>query len=173
MFEEDGVMFKQTITYDPNAKEAVINVPAHLDRISISVVVGEVTTTTVTDTSCVVEDTPADLDVTTEFSKNKTDSDGNITPTKPKVFKIYTDLGSMSNEEKENLSDGTRKACEGKEIHKTKVEEVDEATFNEMKNEQSIVTSRRMSNNFLMRQSESTCTNRTVYVQIFNISTYI
>ena len=73
MFEEDGVMFKQTITYDPNAKEAVINVPAHLDRISISVVVGEVTTTTVTDTSCVVEDTPADLDVTTEFSKNNPD----------------------------------------------------------------------------------------------------
>ena len=166
VFEEDGVFFRQTIKYDPNAKEALISVPAHLDRISISVVVNEVTTTIITDSSCVVEDTPSDLDVTSEFSKNKTFCNGDITPAKPKVFKIYTDLGSMSNEEKGKLSEGTREACEGKEIHKTKVEEVDETTFNEMKNEQSIVISRRMSSDFLMRShlTQSTCTNRTVNI---------
>ena len=58
VFEEENEIFRQTITYDPVNKEAIITVPAHLDRIRISVVVGVETTTTVTDVSCYVESTP-------------------------------------------------------------------------------------------------------------------
>ena len=57
-FQEGNEIYRQTITYDPVNKEAIITVPAHLDRIGISVVVGVETTTTVTDGSCYVESTP-------------------------------------------------------------------------------------------------------------------
>ena len=99
-----------------------------------------------------------DLDVTTAFSQNKTDSDGTITPSKPKVYKVYTDLGEMTIDEIATLSETTREACKEKAIHKTKVEEIDENTFNQLKNDESITTSR--ASNFITRQS--TCTDRKV-----------
>ena len=99
-----------------------------------------------------------DLDVTTAFSQNKTDSDGTITPSKPKVYKVYTDLGEMTKDEIATLSETTREACKEKAIHKTKVEEIDENTFNQLKNDESITTSR--ASNFITRQS--TCTDRKV-----------
>ena len=61
-FEEDGVVYQQKIEYDPKTKEAVISVPEHLDRMAITVVVGEEKTAIVTETSCMIEDTPDDLD---------------------------------------------------------------------------------------------------------------
>ena len=103
--------------------------------------VGEKTTAVVSESSCVVEDTPDDLDVE-EFSNNKTDTNGTITSSKPKVYKIYTDLGEMTTEEKEKLSEGTKNACGSKAIHKTKVEQVDEDTFNNFKESQGIASTR-------------------------------
>ena len=147
-FEENGVIYQQEIKYDPEAKEAVITVPAHGDRKAISVVVGEKTTAVVSDTSCVIEDTPDDLDVD-EFSNNKTETNGTISASKPKVYKIYTDLGEMSAEEQESLSEGTKNACGSKAIHKTKVETVDEETFNNFKKSQGI-SSMRTVNGFSM-----------------------
>ena len=162
VFEEDGVVYRQNIEYDPNTKEATITVPAHLDRIAISVVVGEEKTTVVSDTSCVVEDTPSDLDVTSFGRRTRQASeDGEITPSKPKKFKVYTDLGEMTSEEQAQLSEGTKNACKGKPIHKTKIEEVDEATFNQLKRNNSLtISTARNDINNLGRQN--TCSDTRV-----------
>ena len=158
-FEENGVIYQQEIKYDPEAKEAVITVPAHGDRKAISVVVGEKTTAVVSESSCVVEDTPDDLDVE-EFSNNKTDTNGTITSSKPKVYKIYTDLGEMTTEEKEKLSEGTKNACGSKAIHKTKVEQVDEETFNNFKESQGIASTRTLDGFSLARKRSMSRSSR-------------
>ena len=162
VFEENGVVYRQSIEYDPNTKEATITVPAHLDRIAISVVVGEEKTTVVSDTSCVVEDTPSDLDVTSFGRRTRQASkDGEITPSKPKKFKVYTDLGEMTADEQAQLSEGTKNACKGKPIHKTKIEEVDEATFNQLKGNNSLtISTARNDINNLGRQN--TCSDMRV-----------
>ena len=64
----------------------------------------------------------------------------------------------MTNDEIATLSETTREICKGKSIHKTKVEEIDENTFNQLKNDESVTTSG--ASNFIKRQS--TCSNRGV-----------
>ena len=61
----------------------------------------------------------------------------------------------MSSDEIATLSETTKEACQGKAIHKSKVEEVDEDTFNQLKYDQSVTTSR--ARDVLSRQS--TCTD--------------
>ena len=156
-FVENGVVYQQKIRYDPDSKEAVITVPAHGDRIAVSVVVGEEKTVVVSESTCIVEETPDDLDVS-EFANNKTDDNGTVTPSKPKVYKIYTDLGEMTEEEIENLSEGVKSACEGKSIHKTKIEEVDESMFNQLKSSEEITSSTRVNH----EKFRNTCSNLTV-----------
>ena len=115
----------------------MITVPEHVDRVSVTVVVGENTTTTVSEASCVIEATPADLDVTS-FSINRSDTNGAVSVPRARVFKIYKDLGEISAEERRNLPKSTREACKGKPIHKTEIEIVTEETFLQMKNKTDI-----------------------------------
>ena len=142
-FEEDGIVYQQKTAYNPVTKEATISVPAHLDRKAVSVIIGKDVTTTVSDSSCIIEETARDLDVTSFGSSTKNDTDGIVTQPKPKVYKIYTDLGELSDQEKQSLPQSTLTACKGRSIRNTKIEVVDEATFIKLKAEKG-VTSRKI-----------------------------
>ena len=154
-FEEEGELYQQTVEYNPVTEEADIRVPAHRDRIGVRVLVGKNMTATVLENNCIIEDTQKDVNISF-FSVSKVDKDGVISQSRPKVYRIYTDLGEMETGEVEKLSSSIKKACETKSIHKVQINQVNQTIFEAMKEDQTVTTQVRQS------RSSSSCSKISV-----------
>jgi len=136
IFEENGETYEQKDSYNPDTKEAVFTVPAHGDypatkfvmqgRSSDSPVAGKMIVST--ETECSFEDMPEEIVPENMMIENR---GGKVTrQTKEvKVYRIRSEIRSVTEEEKENLSESMKSECAGKRVVTSSIETVDEDEY--------------------------------------------
>ena len=162
-FEENGETFEQKDSYNPNTKEAVVEVPAHGNYpattfimqggSSNSPVAGKMIVST--ETACSLEDLP-DLiipeNMDTETRKRKDIRQTNAV----KIYQIRSDTREVTEEEKEGLSESMKSECAGKMVLTSSIETVSEEDFANSFNR----SLKRVNNNDILQEgSRSGCTN--------------
>ena len=156
-FVENGTSYEHTISYDPINEEAIITVPAHLDRVAVNIIVNAEQMVTATSDLCIVEDTPEDMDPANFADERSAATSPEEIEADERVKQYFvSSIGAeLTEAEKEELSESAKRACEGRPIAWSTRESVEVEQFNNLQNNEGRVLVTDQSNSRQKRQLQT------------------
>ena len=129
---EGDTIIVQENSYNPDTREYTMKVPAHGDRVAVTIIIGEQKMATVFNEYCIVTTPPADFSVAGVGGGETPDDVKEIDGSDLIIeYSFDQDAGELSSEERENLPLSVQVACANKLIRNTDTKPADESTFNE------------------------------------------
>ena len=132
IFVEGDEIVEQKESYNPDAKELTLSVPAHGKNVALKAIIGVDKMVTSYDNYCVLGDPPADFTPEVSERSRSTDNvDEFDSNSVQKVYSFNVVQGELTDAERAELPESFQTACKDKPIQKTTRIVVDEATFNQ------------------------------------------
>ena len=137
LYSENGGLVEQENSFDLESNEATLFVPAHGNLSSVDLIISPTKMVLSEPFHCkvasVMEDVSVwDMPLKASDVASKTNNSIVSESEERVVYGLQLNEGDLSEEEKEELSEGMKMKCENKKIVRTSVQEVDEDTFNRL-----------------------------------------